>query len=75
MASAIKKFTAVRKPIYCAEISVNGRDFNTMSEAVNAFKQRFPEYKDCKYDSECNLISGECIWKVRLYRECAIDFI
>lgn len=71
MASTIKRFTAVRKPIYCAEISANGKEFGTAFEAVKAFKQRFPEYENCEYDHEYT----KGFWYIRLYRECAIDFI
>lgn len=71
MASAIKKFTAVRKPIYCAKIEADGADFRSAFEAVQAFKQRFAEYENCKYDYEYS----EGRWLIKLYRECAIDFI
>ena len=35
MKATTKRFTAVRKPIYCAEIEANGKDFPTAFSAVN----------------------------------------
>jgi hypothetical protein len=73
MASAIRKFrfTAVRKPIYCVEIDASGKEFRSAFEVVEAFKKRRPEFENCKYDYE--YLHG--MWQIRLYRECAIDFI
>lgn len=68
---AVKKFTAVRKPIYCVEINASGKDFKSALEAVKEFKKRFTEYENCEYDYEYT----QGFWYIQLYRECAIDFI
>lgn len=67
----ITTFEAVRKPIYIAEITANGADFKTAYDVVKAFKGRNAEYANCDYDSEYK----QGVWIVRLYRECAIDFV
>lgn len=67
----ITTFEAVRKPIYIAEITANSADFKTAYDVVKAFKERNAEYANCEYDSEYK----QGVWIVRLYRECAIDFV
>lgn len=67
----ITTFEAVRKPIYIAEITANSADFKTAYDVVKAFKERNPEYANCDYDRDCT----KGVWTVRLYRECAIDFV
>lgn len=64
-------FEAVRKPIYIAEITAKDADFKTAFDVVKAFKERNTEYTNCGYDSEYK----QGVWIVRLYRECAIDFV
>jgi hypothetical protein len=71
----MKKFRAIRKPIYLLTINGNQKDFCLSRSLFDKFVEMHPEYKDCKYDTECNIISGECILNLRLYRECAVDFV
>lgn len=76
MASAIKcgtirQYTAVRKPIYIAEITAYRKDFALPYDVVEEFKKRKPDFAECKYDYE----SRNEFFVIRLYRECAIDFI
>lgn len=67
----ITTFEAVRKPIYIAEVTANGKDFPFTLDVAKLFKERNEEYADCDYDSTYN--NG--IWTLRFYRECAIDFV
>ena len=65
------RFEAVRRPIYIAEVTANGKDFAFTSDIAKLFKERNEEYSDCDYDSTYN--NGT--WTLRFYRECAIDFV
>lgn len=67
----MKQFEAVRKPIYIAKIKANGKDFAFASLAVKAFKANNPDYESCEYDSSYD----KGVWTIKLYRECAIDFV
>lgn len=71
----MKNFTAKRKPIYITTVEGKEKDFCFSSQLFNKFIESHPEYKDCQFDSEFNIISGERIWKLFLYRECAVDFV
>lgn len=66
-----KKFTAIRKPIYIAEVTASGTDFPFTTDLFKLFVTKNPEYEDCQYDSKYS--NGT--WTIKLYRECAIDFI
>ena len=65
------RFEAVRRPIYIAEVTANGKDFVFTSDIAKLFKERNKEYSDCDYDSTYN--NGT--WTLRFYREWAIDFV
>lgn len=67
----MKKFKTVRKPIYIAEITANGNDFAFTSGIFKQFIAKHPEYSDCEYDSKY----ANGVWTLRLFRECAIDFV
>lgn len=67
----ITTFEGVRKPIYIAKIMAYDTDFPTAFDAVKAFKERNPEYADCKYDKDFR----RGTWIIHLYRECAVDFV
>lgn len=67
----ILTFETVRKPIYIAEVTANGKDFACTSDIAKLFKERNTEYADCDYDSAYS--NG--MWTLRFYRECAIDFV
>lgn len=67
----MKKFVTIRKPVYIAEITANANDFAVTSEIFNKFIERNPQYADCKYDRSY----ANNVWTLRLFRECAIDFI
>lgn len=66
----MKKFEAIRKPIYIAEVSANAADFKFTIDLFKSFIERNPNYDGCDYDSSYN--NG--VWTIRLYRECAVDF-
>lgn len=67
----LKRFTTVRKPIYIAEVVASSRDFPFTCDIFNKFIERNPQYADCQYDRFCK---GD-EWTLKLYRECAIDFV
>lgn len=71
----MKNFTAVRKPIYITTVEGKNKDFCFAHQLFDKFVETHPEYKEYEYDSEYNIISGEGIWKLSLYRECAVDFV
>lgn len=66
-----KTFSAIRKPIYIAEVTASGSDFPFTADLFKKFVEKHPEYKGCQYDSK--YINGT--WTIKLYRECAIDFV
>lgn len=67
----MKTFSAVRKPIYLTEVSASTGDFAYTIDLFEAFIAKHSEYKDCKYDKDLK----DGVWTIRLYRECAIDFV
>lgn len=67
----MKKFEAIRKPIYIAEVSATYESFAYTSDMFNAFVEQHPEYKDCKYDKES--VRGG--WVIRLFRDCEVSFV
>lgn len=69
----MKKFQAVRKPIYVCEIVANASDFQFTTPIFEQFVARNPEFKNCKYDSQFDGTTNT--WTLRLYRECAVDFV
>lgn len=69
----MKKFQAVRKPIYVCEIVASATDFQFTTPVFEQFVARNPEFANCKYDSQFDCQSNT--WTLRLYRECAVDFV
>lgn len=67
----MKKFEAIRKPIYIAEVQATYEAFGYTNDLFNAFVEQNPEYKGCKFDKE--QIRGG--WLIRLYRECEVSFV
>lgn len=67
----MRKFKTIRKPIYVVEISASAKDFAVTSEIFNQFIAKNPQYADCKYDRSYS----NDTWTLKLFRECAIDFI
>jgi hypothetical protein len=67
----MKKFETVRKPIYIAEITASAKDFAVTSDIFKHFIAKNPQYADCKYDRSYS----DDTWTLRLFRECAIDFV
>lgn len=71
MKTLTNRFEVVRRPIYIAEVTANGKDFPFTSDIAKLFKERNEEYADCDYDR----IYSDGTWTLRFYRECAIDFV
>ena len=69
----MKKFQAVRKPIYVCKIVANADDFQFTNSIFEQFVARNPEFANCKYDKQFDCRTNT--WTLRLYRECAIDFV
>lgn len=69
----MKKFQAVRKPIYVCKIVANASDFQFTTPIFEQFTARNPEFANCKYDSQFDCQSNT--WTLLLYRECAVDFV
>lgn len=67
----MKRFEAIRKPVYIAEVTASAKEFSVTSELFNQFIAKNPQYAGCKYDRTY----ANDTWTLRLYRECAIDFI
>lgn len=67
----MKTFEYIEKRIYVVVLEYDAR-MKTGREVFNAFVERFPEYKDAKYDTEFHCESKDL---VKIYFESCFDFV
>ena len=69
----MKTYKAVRKPIYIITVTASAKDFLFATEVFKNFVSKYVEYSNCQYDKEFSIVDNT--WTLKLYRECAVDFV